>query len=180
MGGGVGYVLRARVRGITHGVVLCAIASNAIACTPAGVDQESIPYWIFTILWVVIWCAILAIVRRPTKRCGPSIANRENQSPGDVWWPTDDLPIGGSPQNRLARHRSRAGSAEFSGSPPYAPGKLPEPSIIGGPGQSSAARSLLRSASTVAGTARRPRRGNAHSGTVSARSRSRTDPHLVQ
>ena len=48
----MGYVLPARVRGITHGVVLCAIASNAIACTPAGIDQESIPYWIFTILWV--------------------------------------------------------------------------------------------------------------------------------
>ncbi len=68
------YVLRARVRGIAHGVVLCAVASKAIAYTPAGIDQDSIPYWIFTIVWVIIWCAIWAIVRRPTKRRGASIA----------------------------------------------------------------------------------------------------------
>jgi len=122
-------VLLARIRGITHGAVLCAVSSKAIAYTPAGIDQESIPYWIFTIVWVAIWCAILAIVRRPIKQRGPSIANRENQLPGYVWWPTNDLPVGGSAQSRLARRRSRAGSAEFSGSSPYAPGKLPEPSI---------------------------------------------------
>jgi hypothetical protein len=74
IGGGVRCVLPARVRGIAHGVVLWAVASKAIADTPAGIDQDSTPYRISTIVWVIIWCAILAIVRRPTKRRGPSIA----------------------------------------------------------------------------------------------------------
>jgi hypothetical protein len=148
-------VLPAQVRAIAHGVVLSAISSKAIAYTPVGIARDSIPYWIFTVVWVIVWCAVLAIVRRPSNRHGPSTTNWEKQPPGHVWWPSD-FPASGTTQSRPTQDHTRPSSLEFGASLPSAFGKLPEPSSISDLIRPSAAPSG-RPAAAVAGTARRPR-----------------------
>jgi hypothetical protein len=144
-------------RGLLIGGFVCSTCSKAIAYTPAGITQDSIPYWIATIVWVIVWSAILAIVRRTVDPRDPPAGIRENQTLGDVWWPSDDLAASGSAKSRPTRSRPSAVSWEFGGSLPYAPGKLPKPLIMSERALSPAAMSALRPAVTVAGAARRPR-----------------------
>ena len=94
----------------------------------AGIT-DSIPYWIATIVWVIVWIRDLGdpYAGRWIRVTHPRQC-RENQTLGDVWWPSDTSRPADRrqkpPDSQSSERRLVGRLAVLS---LYAPGKLPKP-----------------------------------------------------